>query len=1029
MWSRVLLSILLVLWGTSIASANLSTVSVEISAGSWHQHFFHVLANTSFFASVGASSSDLDLHLAWFPHQPVEGESFDWDKEDKTVPLQLRFDACHSGYLLVGVYNDDWYSATAVINHEVLSTSVHLCRYKPEVTEQLGGHYISRFEVLRPTGGEATFIDTPMKVMWVAPWSPNIPYTTTFDLWNDEYGPLNTKILNMLDYSTSIEYGQFYFNCPTETPLFFGIFEKDLPTSLEYFIQASGTRMDATMSDETETFSIFRQEQSDAPCLSAEEIGLYFANLVYSDVSGKITFQGEVFNAEVAPKTYSTDAALYLSADRPLAVVAYAGTSSVLDFATDVVAIPVSCSGIAGGCNGGWIHAGFSVEYKEAQNFFRDQLRMLIAKGPHDIVFCGHSLGAAAATIAALDLTRYHNLNVSRTYLVTAGSPRVGTSDFVSAVDSLGIQSIRYISGSGTSWFDAITTLPPGYSHISLRHGLTCASTSRKKQTRASFTCHSMGYYMWAMFELGEGKGVLPSLNCDSGSSDVDSSSSMGSSSSESSASSDSSSDVGSSSSDSSSSSDVGSSSSDSSSSDVGSSSSDSSSDLGSSSSDSSSGISAHLSAEFSTDGDIVQGDQVLRIELSDGHSFDERTYTEAAIVRQILENCVSPNFATAWRQCIRVMTTRSDGFLLNRVIRGENAWSFRFMTIVDFQVAYDEQLDVVLNPLLSEWIVDSSLSVTDVTSSLSIVHGDPTFTVHTLTFSAPYIGGVNAWSASASLDDSKFTYYRTTITPSITLVLLPSADAPLNRFLLLGQPPTLGAENAQWSDDGTETVRIDVGNVDVAGYLYFAIDADPGRNPLNKYAVTVWRFASSVNLCDYEHCENGVIFSQELIVVEPRHDAVLVSGGPLAIRWTSPGTTCFFPCDVSLLEELVLYNEQDPTNEVDLLSTIPMAHHRDDGIIDTVTPLGMENLGGCYRIRMTGAHARFGPSLSDCFSIVDDLPDDSSSNGASSDSASSSGSDSASSSGSDSASSSGSDSASSSGSDAGSDSASSSGS
>ena len=79
-------------------------------------------------------------------------------------------------------------------------------------------------------------------------------------------------------------------------------------------------------------------------------------------------------------------------------------------------------------CNDCQVHKGF---YKAEQAVYADvlaQVETLVAKYPsYTVLVTGHSLGAAMATLTAMDL---QNSGVGNVKLVNFGSPRVGDTNF-----------------------------------------------------------------------------------------------------------------------------------------------------------------------------------------------------------------------------------------------------------------------------------------------------------------------------------------------------------------------------------------------------------------------------------------------------------------------------------------------------------------------------------------------------------------------------------------------------------------------
>ncbi len=136
------------------------------------------------------------------------------------------------------------------------------------------------------------------------------------------------------------------------------------------------------------------------------------------------------------------------------AYVAFRGTQSddLRDLLTDLQAWPTGSFGP------GMAHAGFVQAYcgktNGSGNPVRPNIREWIAQAvPTRLVLTGHSLGAALATLCAID-------NPSAE-LVTIGSPRVGNGDFAAAFAGRKIR--RYVDCC-----DVVTTVPPpvGHKHV-----------------------------------------------------------------------------------------------------------------------------------------------------------------------------------------------------------------------------------------------------------------------------------------------------------------------------------------------------------------------------------------------------------------------------------------------------------------------------------------------------------------------------------------------------------------------------------
>src|SRR5712691_7142666 len=129
-----------------------------------------------------------------------------------------------------------------------------------------------------------------------------------------------------------------------------------------------------------------------------------------------------------------------------LAVVSFRGTDKddPTDLGTDADVI------LAPWEKGGQVHQGFKNALGEVRHGVEKALQGIACR----VVFAGHSLGAALATLLA------SARKPDALYLF--GSPRVGDEDFVATVE--GVESCRYVDCR-----DLVTRVPPkilGYAHL-----------------------------------------------------------------------------------------------------------------------------------------------------------------------------------------------------------------------------------------------------------------------------------------------------------------------------------------------------------------------------------------------------------------------------------------------------------------------------------------------------------------------------------------------------------------------------------
>ncbi|KAF1808669.1 alpha/beta-hydrolase [Eremomyces bilateralis CBS 781.70] len=160
--------------------------------------------------------------------------------------------------------------------------------------------------------------------------------------------------------------------------------------------------------------------------------------------------------------TAATDTTGYVAISRKysMIVVGFRGSRSMRNYIADLTFEGESVN--LAGCKNCKGHKGFWNSWQEAKEQVVRAVRQVSAENPgYQIVFTGHSLGAAVATLAAADM-RTMGLDIS---LYTFGAPRVGDSSLSTFISNQPGGNYRLTHGS-----DLIPQLPPllfGYRHIS----------------------------------------------------------------------------------------------------------------------------------------------------------------------------------------------------------------------------------------------------------------------------------------------------------------------------------------------------------------------------------------------------------------------------------------------------------------------------------------------------------------------------------------------------------------------------------
>ena len=149
-------------------------------------------------------------------------------------------------------------------------------------------------------------------------------------------------------------------------------------------------------------------------------------------------------------------------------VIACRGTEPTCfnDIGADLRAIPVMAETVSR------VHKGFKLEVDELWPMICDDIVRTVNQDK-TLWFCGHSLGAAMATIMASRCYYYANIPDPEE-LYTYGSPRVGWRGYVV---NLGVVHHRWKNNN-----DIVTTVPPtfmGYRHHGTEHYLNAYGNVR----------------------------------------------------------------------------------------------------------------------------------------------------------------------------------------------------------------------------------------------------------------------------------------------------------------------------------------------------------------------------------------------------------------------------------------------------------------------------------------------------------------------------------------------------------------------
>ncbi len=181
--------------------------------------------------------------------------------------------------------------------------------------------------------------------------------------------------------------------------------------------------------------------------------------LCYSMMSYGENFRSDIYRRVAFVDCKKSGVQYYIGKSDDELLIAFRGTDTIRDLLHDLMFLKRT---VSDNYNSGIrVHSGFFRIYKRSEICDRIH-EAATTPDIRRIYITGHSLGAALASLCALDLA---SITKAKITCVVFGSPRVGNSAFVRTFNSNISDALRVECGN-----DAITKLPPallGYRHVS----------------------------------------------------------------------------------------------------------------------------------------------------------------------------------------------------------------------------------------------------------------------------------------------------------------------------------------------------------------------------------------------------------------------------------------------------------------------------------------------------------------------------------------------------------------------------------
>jgi triacylglycerol lipase len=209
------------------------------------------------------------------------------------------------------------------------------------------------------------------------------------------------------------------------------------------------------------------------------------ASIAYNDNIKEVKKQAKSLGFTTVEFYNKEGAQAYRFQNKEDMVIACRGTEPTQfnDIAADLKAAPVKSETVSR------VHRGFKAEVDELWPMVLEDVTRTVNKD-NKLWFCGHSLGAAMATIMA-SRAFYETSIQDPQELYTYGSPRAGWPGFVK---TMATKHHRWVNNN-----DIVTTVPPwfiGYKHDGEEHYLNAFGNVRKPTRWQRFKDKLRGLWM-----------------------------------------------------------------------------------------------------------------------------------------------------------------------------------------------------------------------------------------------------------------------------------------------------------------------------------------------------------------------------------------------------------------------------------------------------------------------------------------------------------------------------------------------------